>query len=561
MISVIIPAYNAGKYLDACLRSVIYQQNCDFEIILVDDGSTDNTKEICLQWQQHCRNLHYLYQKNQGQGTAREVGINQARGEWLVFLDADDEMLPNALEKLEQYTASDADIVWFEYGARPASGEEASYIHIRSGLEDKRKIMQETSTLLWDKMFRKSLWEKQSIKLQNLYGEDILPVFLLMVNASCVEILYSPLVLHYNRDDNLSADPERVREITKSVHFTIQEFCKRGLFEDYKWELLSMVRKQYKWYRYEHYLEKLSEEIIADLDKLIDQYFAAEKEFFYKYDNNYLILIGNIDKNEIDAIWFRGINCYECIEKYLIDKKKTVNAVCHLLINVENEEKNVLSGTRSEAWTLARWESQCMELLHLREKDEIEGKIILYKTKKTKKLLASFESIAKQVWNCSVLENNLSNIFDYLQQPDFQYAKKVTSSFNLSELDYRVEYLRSEYIINVMNHWLNLKINGYSLENYFLTKGYAKIAIYGYGFLGKLIAEELKKSKIEVLFFIDKNTEYESEYRIYQPNQIIPEVDAIVVSVVHCYEIIRDSFHDRLISNCPVISLDEILTY
>lgn len=276
MISVIIPAFNAGKYIDSCLESVASQGNCDFEIIVIDDGSVDNTGEVCKKFMKRYDNMRYVYQENQGQGTARDRGIQMAQGEWLVFLDADDEMMPNALEKLEHYTDSDAEIVWYEYGIVSNDQDNVEYVDISHKLTDKREMMKRTTTFLWDKMFGKSFWEEQDITMSNLYGEDIMPVYVLFARASKVCVLHEALALHYVRTDNLSSDMDKLCEITDSVRITIEEFCRRGLFEEYKTELLAMLRNQYYWYDFESFLAHVSERILRRLELLSKEYFHED---------------------------------------------------------------------------------------------------------------------------------------------------------------------------------------------------------------------------------------------------------------------------------------------
>ena len=93
-ISVVIPTYNCGEYLPQALDSVITQTGCSYEIIIIDDGSTDNTKQTLLPYRDKVR---YVYQNNQGVCASRNHGIKLAQGEYVAFLDADDYFLPGKL--------------------------------------------------------------------------------------------------------------------------------------------------------------------------------------------------------------------------------------------------------------------------------------------------------------------------------------------------------------------------------------------------------------------------------------------------------------------------------
>ncbi|MCK4851950.1 MAG: glycosyltransferase family 2 protein, partial [Candidatus Omnitrophica bacterium] len=95
--SVIIPAYNCAGYITEAVESVLGQTYKDFEIIVVDDGSTDNTREI-LETYRRRGLIRYVYQGNQGRARARNTGIRSARGGYMAFLDADDVFLPESLE-------------------------------------------------------------------------------------------------------------------------------------------------------------------------------------------------------------------------------------------------------------------------------------------------------------------------------------------------------------------------------------------------------------------------------------------------------------------------------
>ncbi len=90
MISVIIPVYNVKPYLDDCIQSVIRQDYTDFECILVDDGSTDGSSEICDQWAEKDNRIRVIHQFNGGVSSARNKGLEQAKGEYISFIDSDD---------------------------------------------------------------------------------------------------------------------------------------------------------------------------------------------------------------------------------------------------------------------------------------------------------------------------------------------------------------------------------------------------------------------------------------------------------------------------------------
>ena len=120
LFSIIIPAYNAEKYLPDCLDSVNRQTFRDFETIIVDDGSTDATGLIADGYVSTTKNALVLHGENQGPLLARRKGLKSCHGEYVVLLDADDALKENALEKLkESIDSSNADIVSFRFSDKP----------------------------------------------------------------------------------------------------------------------------------------------------------------------------------------------------------------------------------------------------------------------------------------------------------------------------------------------------------------------------------------------------------------------------------------------------------
>lgn len=114
LISVVIPVYNAEKFLDQCLFSLKYQTLPRFEVLCVDDGSTDQSVEIVKRYVQSDSRFKFFSQTHQFAGVARNLGIKKAKGEYLLFLDADDYFVPNLLiDAYYQAKLFDAEICVF----------------------------------------------------------------------------------------------------------------------------------------------------------------------------------------------------------------------------------------------------------------------------------------------------------------------------------------------------------------------------------------------------------------------------------------------------------------
>lgn len=112
LISVIVPVYNSEKYIAECIDSILFQTYKNIEIILVNDGSKDNSLDVCKQYQSQYHNIITIDKKNGGASSARNVGIDNANGDFIMFVDSDDYIAPNMLETLyDYYTQTSADII------------------------------------------------------------------------------------------------------------------------------------------------------------------------------------------------------------------------------------------------------------------------------------------------------------------------------------------------------------------------------------------------------------------------------------------------------------------
>ncbi|WP_347862242.1 glycosyltransferase [Salimicrobium sp. PL1-032A] len=114
-VSIIVPVYNTYDYLAQCLDSLVNQTFKDIEILLINDGSTDSSKEICLEYEKNYSFISYYEQPNQGQGTARNNGLKKAKGKYVYFMDSDDLIDPFCIQILYKESEKDClDLLLFE---------------------------------------------------------------------------------------------------------------------------------------------------------------------------------------------------------------------------------------------------------------------------------------------------------------------------------------------------------------------------------------------------------------------------------------------------------------
>lgn len=166
LISVVMPVYNAGTYLERCINSVLEQTYSNIEIIAVDDGSTDASGRILDRYAQEHANIRVIHKENGGVTSARLRGVAEARGEWIGFVDSDDEIEPDMYERLlKNAWTHDAQISHCGYQMVFADGR-VNFFYNTGTLEKQDRLTALRELLsgariepgLWNKLFRKTLF-------------------------------------------------------------------------------------------------------------------------------------------------------------------------------------------------------------------------------------------------------------------------------------------------------------------------------------------------------------------------------------------------------------------
>ncbi|MCI8441525.1 MAG: glycosyltransferase [Provencibacterium sp.] len=180
LISVIVPVYNVEKYLERCLGSLLGQTHRQMEFLLVNDGSTDASGEICDRFAAKDSRIKVIHQKNAGVSAARNAGLEAAKGEYIGFCDPDDYVEPDMYEYLLKLLQSEkADIAvcsgWYEYKRdilRPFGSR--NFVSSFSGMEAIRQLYGEghIRSHVYDKLYRRQVWEGTLFSTELSYGED-----------------------------------------------------------------------------------------------------------------------------------------------------------------------------------------------------------------------------------------------------------------------------------------------------------------------------------------------------------------------------------------------------
>lgn len=205
-ISVIIPVYKCGDYLENCVNSILNQTFSDYEIILVDDGSPDNSGKLCDELAEKNHNIIVLHQENQGQAAARNNGVKIARGKWLHFVDCDDTLHPQMLEAL--YNAVSENNVKLAVCSAVQGGKipedfncekEVKFNTIEATEDNILNLCRNQKYyywVVWGKLIHKSIYEKYPLTEGRIY-EDNAVVCKWLYEAEKVALTDAELYFYY----------------------------------------------------------------------------------------------------------------------------------------------------------------------------------------------------------------------------------------------------------------------------------------------------------------------------------------------------------------------------
>lgn len=356
-VSVVIPVYNAEKYLPECMESILSQTYKNIEIICVDDGSTDKSAEIIKSFQNGDKRIELIQQTNQYAGAARNNGFDAAEGDYVIFLDADDYFEQNLVEKMAAAIyEKNADIVicrsrGFDErlkkehelgGALNLEILPEKDVFSKKDIPD--KIFQLTAGWAWDKMYRTGFIREKNLRFQDIRAaEDQLFVDLSLGEAEAVTVVKEILVIHrtnvvssleYKKDQFWHCGYEMLTAEKKELE-------KRGLFQLLEKSFVNRAAGYIGWYAntittpaffsefysfyqrkaikelglLDHQAEYYDDPLIYETIKEMDQY--SEKEFLCSHiqklnqavtERDFYIqdLLGHIEWRDIRMKWMQN---------------------------------------------------------------------------------------------------------------------------------------------------------------------------------------------------------------------------------------------------------------
>lgn len=294
MFSVICPAYNSDNFLESSISSIIKQTYSDWELIIVDDGSTDRTSKISDDLASSDKRIKVIHQDNQGQSRARLTGVHSASGDYILFLDSDDQYEPNALEIISRHL-DNKDLKVLVYNASVIQkNKDISPVYnfdkVKSDIPEVNFFFKRCISYLWSICFRRELFDLPkdvSDKFCSLsYSEDLYLIYNIVKNltSSDYKIIDEKLYKYVYNDSSLTKNQNAKKALDRfyafnSVYESIYLENRKAFSQITKevravagWTYLSAARKIAVEYDYECYLPLIKQIRISFLFRHMNKF-------------------------------------------------------------------------------------------------------------------------------------------------------------------------------------------------------------------------------------------------------------------------------------------------
>lgn len=245
-LSIVIPVYNVAPYLPACLESVFGQTGFSFEVILVDDASTDNSGSICGEYARRDERVRYIrHARNAGLSSARNTGLVAARGRYITFVDSDDFLAKDTLTRHMELLRQRPEVDVLEYPVKVHHGAEHSFYYMPVEHHPKVETFRDwverggyRHSYAWNKIYRRSLWQGITFP-EGLFFEDLYVVPWVLQRASVILAVPSGLYYYCSRNGSITTRSS-VRKCRDLFHASLEFY--RHLAAESKWSAHTLNR-------------------------------------------------------------------------------------------------------------------------------------------------------------------------------------------------------------------------------------------------------------------------------------------------------------------------------
>lgn len=231
-ISIIVPVYNTAKYLERCVDSIVAQTYADWELLLVDDGSTDRSGDICDRYAASDPRIQVFHKPNGGVSSARNLGLDHAKGEWITFVDSDDKVKNTLCEIIYDYSTknSQCEILRYGYGWGKESSNTATISDKEYRLNNKEEIIKTCDEvyyfeMIWNAAFKAELVKDIRFDTNIDWSEDFLFMYECVSKCKEVYIINQALYHYFDTPNSLKKRIKSIKNRIYSIGLNITAKC------------------------------------------------------------------------------------------------------------------------------------------------------------------------------------------------------------------------------------------------------------------------------------------------------------------------------------------------
>lgn len=300
-ISVIVPVYNTEKYLSKCLKSLVEQTFGEMEIIVVNDGSTDNSQKIIDDFSVKFPQIKSFQKPNSGLSDARNFGIEKATGDFIGFVDSDDFVDKTMFEKMYGLAEKHrAEIVFCDLIKVDENGNEirelpqSPQLPEKIELEKNFEIFGEMPCFACNKIFKKSLFNNLQFRV-GIHFEDVELIPKLMLNSTIVAKINRPFYRYFERTDSITrSHSEKGLDMFRAVENVVSEFEKSKYnFNQNELERFLILQGFYSYLAYVAYVKdkKLKKKMLEELNEFLWKHKISKFKIlnYKRFNENYLL--------------------------------------------------------------------------------------------------------------------------------------------------------------------------------------------------------------------------------------------------------------------------------
>lgn len=235
MISIIVPIFNTAEFLPRCVDSILSQTYNNFELILINDGSTDGSEDICNEYVRRDSRVRVVNQHNQGAHIARDNGLKIAKGDWIAFVDSDDWIESSMYQDMMEKADTDTDIVW----CGVVGGDGSVVLPINASSDELLKLLLKgrIQGWMWNKIIRRKLFDDVDMSGSVMMMEDVFMSVQLLAQMPKIAFVNKPLYHYIIHKGNVTSSGAQVYvKALPNLHLIYRYLDSHNLLEEYKSE-------------------------------------------------------------------------------------------------------------------------------------------------------------------------------------------------------------------------------------------------------------------------------------------------------------------------------------